>query len=222
MKQFISYLSRKKYETYLASLFILLFGQFMLPGKYLIAWQHILVIQNVLVGLLLFEGVRRWMKYFILILSAILISECLILFWQEENMTIRFSMGVLFSIYFLLASGKIYKEIVVAQKVDNGMIAAVFSGFIMLGFLGTFLFTLIEIAESGSFSHLGEGDLKYQNLSYFSFVSLLTIGYGDIVPITQMAKKTAILLGLLGNFYLTFVAAIIIGKYLQQKGGSET
>lgn len=216
MRRVIQFLIKKKYETYLLSLFILLFGQIFLPKGYEAIWQHLLVIQNILVGLILFRGVKKWLYTLILVLSIILISECLLLFWYDNN-TIRFTMGAIFSFYFLIASIKIFKDVLSAKEVREEMIAAVFSGFIMIGFIGAFLFTLIEIVNPGSFSNLGEGEVKFQNLNYFSFVSLLTIGYGDIAPLTQISKKTAIFLGLMGNFYLTFVTAVIIGKYLNQK-----
>jgi len=217
MKKIIHTLNKRKYEAYLLSLFILLFGQIFLPNGFEALWQHLLVIQNVLLGLFLFKGAKRWLFTLAVILSLVLISECLLLFWLNDNATIRFSMGVVFSIYFIMASAKVYKDVLMAEKIGHEMIAAVFSGFIMLGFIGSFIFTLIELTNSGSFSNLGEGEVRFQNLSYFSFVSLLTIGYGDIVPLTQVAKKTAMLLGLFGNFYLTFVIAIVIGKFMKQK-----
>ena len=218
MKKFINTLNDRKYVAYLLSLFILLFGQIFLPNGFEVLWQHLLVIQNVLLGLFLFRDSKKWLFVLAVLLSIVLISECFLLFWIEDNATIRFSMGVVFSIYFVLASAKVYKDVLMADEVGHEMIAAVFSGFIMLGFIGSFLFTLIEIANSGSFTNLGAGEVRFQNLSYFSFVSLLTIGYGDIVPLTQVAKKTSMLLGLLGNFYLTFVIAIVIGKFMKQKG----
>ncbi len=216
MRNLINILHKRKYEAYLLSLFILLFGQIFLPSGFEVIWQHLLIIQNVLIGLLLFRHSRKWLFILVVILSTILASECILLYW-EDNTTIRFSMGLVFSIYFVLASIKVYSDVLNAEKVGNEMIAAVFSGLIMLGFIGSFLFTLIELTHAGSFSNLGTGEARFQNLTYFSFVSLLTIGYGDIVPLTQVAKKTAMLLGLMGNFYLTFIIAIVIGKYLTRK-----
>lgn len=220
MNQLTHTLKKKKYEAYLLSLIILIFGQIFLPKGFEAIWQHLLVIQNVIVGLLLFQGVKKWMSVILAILCAIMISECIVMLWAD-HVTIRFTMGIVFSIYFLLASAKVYRDVLFAEKVGNEMIAAVFSGFIMLGIIGTFIFTLIELNHPGSFSHLGAGEIRFQNLSYFSFVSLLTIGYGDIVPLTQVAKKTAVLLGLTGNFYLTFVTAVIIGKYMFQKNDKD-
>jgi hypothetical protein len=182
-------------------------------------WQHVLVIQNVIVGLLLFRNADRKLFILVLALSIILILECALLFWFD-NTLIHFTMVTVFSIYFSIASFKVYMDVLVAEEVGNEMIAAVFSGFILLGILGEFVFILIELSHPGSFSNLGENEERFQNLNYFSFVSLLTIGYGDIVPLTQAAKKTAILLGLAGNFYLTFVTAVIIGKFLNQRNNS--
>ncbi|BDS15515.1 potassium channel family protein [Aureispira anguillae] len=179
-------------------------------------WQHAIVLQNVLIGLLLFRNARKWVYILALILSAILLIECL-LFWWFDDLLIRFTIGGLFMIYFLLASVKVYKDILMAKEVGNETIAAAFSGFIMLGFIGAFLFTLVELSTPNSFSNLGVGENRFQNLNYFSFVSLLTIGYGDIAPLTPVAKKMAVFLGLVGNFYLTFITAIVIGKYLSDK-----
>ncbi|MDF1695273.1 MAG: ion channel [Saprospiraceae bacterium] len=206
----------RKYEAYLFSLFVLLFGQMFLPVGYEAIWQHLLVLQNVLVGLLLFKESNKWLFGLIVLLSIIVVSECVVMIFHD-GISVRFTLGAVFSIYFLLASAKLYQDVIMTKEVGNEMISAVFAGFIMLGFMGTFLFTLIELTTPDSFSNLGSGETKFQNLSYFSFVSLLTIGYGDIVPLTQIAKKTAMLLGLVGNFYLTFVTAIIIGKYINKK-----
>jgi len=66
------------------------------------------------------------------------------------------------------------------------------------------------MAEMGSESYS-------DGLMYFSFVTLLTIGYGDIIPITQIAQKATIFVGLIGQFYLVILTAITVGKYLNQE-----
>jgi len=55
------------------------------------------------------------------------------------------------------------------------------------------------------------------NLNYFSFTTLLTIGYGDITPVSLVAKRAVMLIGLAGHFYTAFITTIIIGKYLSAK-----
>jgi hypothetical protein len=42
----------------------------------------------------------------------------------------------------------------------------------------------------------------------------MTIGYGDIVPVKPLAQKAAVLIGLLGQFYLVILTAVVVGKYI--------
>jgi hypothetical protein len=44
---------------------------------------------------------------------------------------------------------------------------------------------------------------------------MITIGYGDIVPVSFWAQRLAMLLGLVGQFYLSIIVAIFIGKFLK-------
>lgn len=211
-----SLFNKIRYEVYLVSLLILLLGQGLEPPYLTVFWEHFIVIQNVLIGAFLFRASAKWLIIIVGCLSGILIAQCGLLYLSDTETT-RFWMGVVFSSYFFIAAAKVFQDVLLTRKVGNEMIAAVFCGLIMLGFIGSFLFTLIEIASPNAYSNLGSGDIKYQNLTYFSFISLLTIGYGDIVPLSPMAKKMAVLMGLVGNFYFTFVTAVIIGKYVNQK-----
>jgi hypothetical protein len=51
---------------------------------------------------------------------------------------------------------------------------------------------------------------------YFSYVTLLTIGYGDIYPISRIAHKASLLIGLAGQLYLVIITSIVVGKYINQ------
>ncbi|WP_448572129.1 potassium channel family protein [Trichothermofontia sp.] len=54
----------------------------------------------------------------------------------------------------------------------------------------------------------------FQSLFYYSFVTLATIGYGDIIPVTPLARTLSITLGIAGQMYLTILIAILVSKYL--------
>jgi hypothetical protein len=77
----------------------------------------------------------------------------------------------------------------------------------------------IELMLPGSFdfgvhgAHPGFMQL-YDLLYYYSFVTLLTIGYGDIVPISHLAQTLSVLEGVIGQFYLVFFVAVLVGMYL--------
>jgi voltage-gated potassium channel len=122
--------------------------------------------------------------------------------------------GIIYLIYFFLVAKEVYKEVLYAKTVTRELLAAVLCGFVLLCLFGTFLYYQIDIKLPNSFSNLGEKRGVLSNLNYFSFTTLLTIGYGDITPLSMVAKRAVMLMGLMGHFYTVFVTSIIIGKYL--------
>jgi hypothetical protein len=121
---------------------------------------------------------------------------------------------LLYILYFVTISFTVYHDIYRADHIDVEMIAAVFCGFIMLGLLASFTFVIIESVDPNSFTGLSDDSRHFDDLVYFSFISLLTIGYGDMSPVTDLAKTTSIMAGLIGQFYTVFVTGIVIGKFL--------
>jgi len=83
----------------------------------------------------------------------------------------------------------------------------------------------VELLEPGSFSGLPAIDLNPESnrdgLIYYSFITLLTIGYGDINPVSDLARNASVLIGLLGQFYLVIVTAVVIEKYIRHSGKTE-
>ena len=119
--------------------------------------------------------------------------------------------------YYLIIVYEIFKELVDHKNVDMNTIGAVLAGFFVIGIIGGVVFSLIEGFFPGSFTGLAEGEKPISRLVYFSFVTLTTIGYGDISPVTQLAQRVTVLFGLVGNFYSTIVIGIIISKFLANK-----
>lgn len=69
-------------------------------------------------------------------------------------------------------------------------------------------FELLELLRPGSLLFAeGEPEVMSQAVGYFSMVTLTTVGYGDVTPVTPLARRLAMLEGLIGQLY----PAIIIG-----------
>ena len=213
MHSLLKLMKHRKYEILLGSLALLLFGQLLFPSGFEI--QAILMIQNIIAGLILFSENKKMRALLVGILACILSLEIYSSFYQWR--TGSFISTGIYILYFLTISIKVYVDVYRTKEVTSKMISAVFSGFIMLALISGLIFSLIELGTPGSFSNLPDGLQKHQDLQYFGFVTTLTIGYGDITPITVIAKKATILMGLLGNFYSVFVIGIVIGKFLNPK-----
>ena len=55
-----------------------------------------------------------------------------------------------------------------------------------------------------------------EDLFYFSFITLMSIGYGDIAPVGKVARNAAVIIGLMGQFYTVILTAIVVGKFINQ------
>jgi voltage-gated potassium channel len=75
---------------------------------------------------------------------------------------------------------------------------------LLIGYAWTFFYALLEEIEPGSFTALTEtaGNdyvARIMQLRYFSYISLTTVGYGDILPRSPLARTTAVLEAVTGQ-----------------------
>lgn len=90
--------------------------------------------------------------------------------------------------------------------------------YFLMGIIGSILFKIVYIFVPGkSFNIPGDSLIPTTDFIYFSFVTLSTLGYGDITPIDPFAKSLAIFLSISGQLYLTMIIAMLVGKYLTAK-----
>lgn len=93
-----------------------------------------------------------------------------------------------------------------------------FNGFILLGMIGGFHAMLIETILPHSYGiALATNTYLDFELIYFSFVTLTTLGYGDVVPLSTPAQTLSIILSISGQLYMTFLVAMLVGKYIRSE-----
>jgi hypothetical protein len=59
--------------------------------------------------------------------------------------------------------------------------------------------------------------LLHADMTYFSLVTLATVGYGDVLPVTSTARMLAMFQAVTGQFYIAVVVAIFVGAYSSQR-----
>lgn len=213
-------------EIYFLSLLSLLFGSIFFHQEvfhlYIIP---ILSIINISVGILLIPRKNMVYKFLIVIFLIALLTTLFEVFFTASKTIGYFKFSTYF-LFYIIVTYEIILKIWKSKKVNKTVIIGLMSGYISLGFIALFLFLSIELANPNSFTGLTQTDnfIRFQidELLYLSYISLMTIGFGDIVPVTPIAQKATILIGLLGQFYMVILTAIIVGKFLnQQKKTSE-
>jgi len=87
--------------------------------------------------------------------------------------------------------------------------------YLLLGLAWGFAYTALERFAPGSFSDSAHATpLQLQTLLNFSFVTLTTLGYGNVVPATDRASSLAAAEAIVGQLYLTILVARLVGMHL--------
>lgn len=101
------------------------------------------------------------------------------------------------------------------KKVTIDTIALALCIYILLGTLWTLFYIPLAVTDGDAFifNVVSEGVSLPDNLFYFSFVTLTTLGYGDIVPVSPMARSLTILEALAGVLFLAVLISRLVGSY---------
>ncbi len=106
------------------------------------------------------------------------------------------------------------------QRVDADLIVGSISVYLLLGVAFGFAYITLGLLAPESFGGLestqGDPDAIVQPLIYFSFVTLTTLGYGDITPLSQQAGVLAYMEAITGQIYLTVLVARLVGIHIAQ------
>lgn len=145
-------------------------------------------------------------------LVVIAVMANIVMYFADDKYlkVLTFSMSIL---TFLIATGVLIKHLAVSKNVTLAIVVQAISGYLLIGVIGVLLNTIILVFNEDAilFSTIGN---KFSSVIYYSFITLTTIGYGEILPQSATARSISIFIGVSGQIYLTVVIALIIGKFL--------
>jgi hypothetical protein len=131
-----------------------------------------------------------------------------------ESDNVRLAMWALFAVFFLISIvvliGRIAsRRIVTADTIKGGL-----SVYFLIGIFFNLVYLIILQVDPLAFANVKNAG---SDCFYFSFVTLTTLGYGDIVPVSAYAKSLAILEAFIGQTYLAVFIAQLVGMRLAER-----
>jgi len=122
--------------------------------------------------------------------------------------------GIIFIAYIIvLILRHIFRQDDVTLETIYGAIVV----YILIGIMWFFLYNLTEFLHPLSFSMAADLTAESRKaLFYFSFVTLTTLGYGDITPISAPARSLAMLEAIVGQMYIAVLIARLVGIHISQ------
>lgn len=151
------------------------------------------------------------------ILALILAGPAFVLRWINnflEGPWLAVVADVLTVLFLLLVAMLILTHVLRDEKVSREKIFGALSVYLLLGVIWSLLFMMVDFLVPGSFRYGQDRALTGAEMVYYSFVTLTTLGYGDIVPISPSARGLATFEALTGQLYLTVLIARLVGLHI--------
>jgi len=120
-------------------------------------------------------------------------------------------------VFFGFVLSHLLRFIVRAPRVNMEVLCAGVAGFLMLGLLWTPVYLLVARLDPGEFTTPAGSPLNGFNAFYFSFITLCTVGYGDIMPVSKIARMLAVIEAITGLFYMAVLISRLVSVYSSTK-----
>ena len=129
--------------------------------------------------------------------------------------------GLFRILFFLLVTGALISQVAKSARVSLSIIVGAISGYLLLGIVGAVAALVVDTLVPGAYAFNPETHLGTSKYFYYSYITLSTVGYGDITPSLPIAQFLSIMLGVAGQLYIATIIAILVGKYVSGKSPSD-
>jgi hypothetical protein len=190
-------------------------------------WQ---VLIDLLVSLFLIAGVRAsGLSRSIEIGAWILAGSAILARWGQyaiHDSRLETAGGVLAALFMIVVAGALLLYVLHARGIDTDVVSAALCVYFLIGLIFGLLYSAIESVSPGSFVTNAPSapaplnasmplHMRHADFVYFSLVAMTSTGFGDILPLSRLARTLAIVEILVGQLYLVVMIARLVSLWQQ-------
>lgn len=118
--------------------------------------------------------------------------------------------------FFVVIVIKMILQIASYKRVTLVVIVEAVTGYLLMGMMFTVLVLMVLTSVEGAYNFgINEGD-AVTNVTYFTIVTMTTLGYGEMLPLLPISKSLTMFITICGQLYLAIIIGTLIGKFLSQ------
>ena len=127
-------------------------------------------------------------------------------------------------LFLAFTAGAVLLNVLRPSRVTGDIVNGAVCVYMLVGLAWAFLFSLLEVLQPGSFNlpdlsaePIDPASMDVRRLSvfmYYSLVTLTTLGYGDITPVTPLARNLAAFEAVMGQLYIAILVARLVGLHI--------
>lgn len=129
------------------------------------------------------------------------------------------NMSILF-VFSLASTWIAYRHLLLSGAINVNKIIGAICIYLLIGLNWAMFYLFINLANPNSFHGLTSTAIgvQFSELLYYSYVTITTVGYGDLTPIKPIARTLSYIEAIIGQFYVAVLVAWLVGMYLSDKG----
>lgn len=200
------------------------------PLRYGVLFLNVFAAAVLLSGIHAVSHQRRLFAATLILAIATIALNAFIVIWSARGL-------ILISNVLLLALLGLFAVSILAEVLRPGPVTAdkiygAICVYFLIGYAWAFCYAILEQIDPGSFSGPEESGVvvdyveRVIRMRYFSFVTLTTVGFGDITPRSSAARTFATLEAVMGQIYLAVLVARLVGLHIvhtsRERSGDES
>jgi hypothetical protein len=199
------------------SLIILLFSAAMvgeLPGSF---GEDLFSSVTLLMLLASIKSVKTdvtWTKTVYVVIGFFILLTLLSKFFPQ-GIFVYFILIILL-VFFIGSFAIAFKQVLFVGEIDSNKMVGSVTLYILLGLIWATIYLLILVTDPQAFSGIDTGSWQetFSRVAYYSFVTLTTLGYGDILPTNHIAEFFVYMEAIVGVFYMAIIVSSLISLRL--------
>lgn len=214
-----NYLLRNKFEFLFAVLIIYFLAASFLDSQLSQAVFGLLFAFVILTSLLVVSGAKRLLFGSAIVLSLVIVVVILAEPYSGAQ-SVQILQFTLSAVFLLLITGACALTTFRYERVDAQTLFGALCTYLFMGLTWSQFYLLIHAVDAQAFSMPNTIHLAHHasnTFAYYSYVTLSTLGFGDITPLSPIARTLSWLEAVVGQAYLTILIAQIVGQYIAQR-----
>ena len=184
-----------------------------LPSSMAVEIFQVCSVVLLLVSLFSLKAQRNWTRYLVVVVGLMVLMA--VIRGATGTQQFEYLFLALMLVFLLSASWMVAGQVLLTGSVDRNTMAGALALYLMLGMIWAVLYAIaLEVwPDAISGIEAGPWQESLAETVYFSFVTLTTLGYGDITPARPLTEILVVLEAVIGMFYIAVIVASLVGSF---------
>jgi len=156
------------------------------------------------------EDRKRAITILLIAAPFVILDGINMFFANRYLMVVAYSFATILYFYIVVL---LVRNLLSQRIITANLIYCAISIYLLIGIMWAGLYVVLEGISPGSFSGISDT----ADLVYFSFVTLTTVGFGDVAPLSILVKRLAVFEAAMGGIYMAIIIAMIVGRYMSMQ-----